>query len=260
MENSAASRILYLSGDCLVINKLSGEAVEGAGQGMVDLPRLLPAALAAKGAALAREELVPPVAAHRLDVPVTGCVVFARTPSALKFLNAAFANTAPLDAPAGGLAVPAVEKHYWAIVEPPRGGEPLNGSGELVHWLRFDSRKDKSIAGNEPGPGRKKSVLRYRLLGQGRNYWFLAIELVTGRRHQIRAQLAACGLYIKGDLKYGARRSEKQGGIRLHARSIVFPDPAGSGSRITVAALPPLPDNLWQAVHEAADAEPGGKR
>jgi 23S rRNA pseudouridine1911/1915/1917 synthase len=259
--NSVGSRLLYVSGECLVVNKLSGEAVEGARPGIAELPRLLQEALAARGEPLAHDELSPPVAAHRLDVPVSGCVVFARTPRSLRLLNAAFAHTPPP-------AVPAITKQYWAIVEPPPGappgaagtGEPFPGTGELVHWLRFDSRKNKTIAFNAPGPGRKQSALRYRLLGTGRNYWFLAIELVTGRRHQIRAQLAALGLPIKGDLKYGARRSEKLGGIRLHARSITFPDPAAPGGRITVVATPPLQDNLWQAFHEAAPADSGGTR
>jgi 23S rRNA pseudouridine1911/1915/1917 synthase len=82
-------------------------------------------------------------------------------------------------------------------------------------------------------------------------YLFLEVELLTGRRHQIRAQLERLGLHVKGDLRYGARRSEKGGGIRLHARSVVFPDPTGGGRRIAVQAAPPLRDNLWLAFEEA---------
>jgi 23S rRNA pseudouridine1911/1915/1917 synthase len=89
------------------------------------------------------------------------------------------------------------------------------------------------------------------LAGRGRDYLFLEIELVTGRHHQIRAQLERIGLHVKGDLKYGARRSEKNGGIRLHARSFSFPDMAGNGKRIAVQADPPLQDNLWQAFQQA---------
>jgi Pseudouridylate synthases, 23S RNA-specific len=90
--------------------------------------------------------------------------------------------------------------------------------------------------------------LRYRITGEGENYLFLEIELLSGRHHQIRAQLAKEGLHIKGDLKYGAKRSEKGGGIRLHARSLSFPDPLKKDGRIRVTANPPEPDNLWQSM------------
>ncbi|MDR2478251.1 MAG: RNA pseudouridine synthase [Treponema sp.] len=249
MENDIASRILYMRQDCLVLNKLPGEAVEGAGEGMGDLPRLLGKALAAKDGAAA-DALALPQAVHRLDVPVSGCVVFARTRSALQFLNAvfngggAFSSTAPAEKSA-------VEKQYWAIVEAGPQAAAFAASGELVHWIQFDSRNNKSAAYTEPGPGRKKAVLRYRLAGAGKNYLFMEIELVTGRHHQIRAQLARMGLHIKGDLKYGARRSEPHGGIRLHARSLSFPGPLDNGGRVTVQAEPPLQDNLWLAFREA---------
>jgi 23S rRNA pseudouridine1911/1915/1917 synthase len=159
-------------------------------------------------------------------------------------LNAAFnaANSAA-----------AVEKRYWAVVEPPRKDTEADSfGGELVHWLRFDSRRNRSTAYDEQKPGLKKAVLRYRLIGRGRDYLFLEIETVTGRHHQIRAQLERLGLHIKGDLKYGARRSEKNGGIRLHARSLSFPDPSeknNGNKRITVQADPPR-DNLWLAFEE----------
>jgi 23S rRNA pseudouridine1911/1915/1917 synthase len=183
-------------------------------------------------------------AVHRLDVPVSGCTLFAGSPAGLSFLNAAFA--------AGR-----VQKYYWAIVEMPRTGTSVADTGELVHWLETDRRKNKSAAFPEEGPGhllqgnspRKKAILRYRIIGRGTNYLFMEIELVSGRRHQIRAQLAALGLHIKGDLKYGARRSEKAGGIRLHARSLRFPAPPGSpetGEDILVRAAPPLRDRLWE--------------
>jgi len=99
--------------------------------------------------------------------------------------------------------------------------------------------------------------LRCRPAGRGERYLFLEIELITGRHHQIRAQLERLGLHIKGDLKYGARRSEPTGGIRLHARALSFPDPSDSDKRITVQADPPLRDNLWQAM-EAGQASQSG--
>jgi 23S rRNA pseudouridine1911/1915/1917 synthase len=251
-----SSRILYLDDNCIVINKLCGEALEGAGKGMGDLPRMAGQFLSLneKGAQAGglSARLPIPVAVHRLDVPVTGCALLARTQSALAFLNAAFAENATAQA---GIAQPggiqAVEKHYWAIVEKPQKDIPP--AARLVHWILFDSKKNKSYAFDEPGPGRKKAVLEYRLAGAGENYLFLDIELITGRHHQIRCQFEKNGLHIKGDLKYGARRSEKHGGIRLHARSLAFPNPQPAiSSRLSVVADPPCQDALWQAFKEAA--------
>ena len=245
-KSELTSRILHCDEACIVVNKIAGEAVEGAGKGMIDLPRQLVAAqLAAELSAAewpavhAKDALAQPTAVHRLDVPVSGCAVFARGNSALVFLNAAFSGYA-------------AAKRYWAIVEPPEADAynrwpQDDGMHELVHWIQFNPKLNKSSAHDDPGPGRKKAVLRCRQIGRGQNYLFLEIDLLTGRRHQIRAQLARMGLHIKGDLKYGARRSEKNGGIRLHARSISFPDPADSGKSIIVQADPPLRDNLWLA-------------
>ena len=237
MAHNILSRILYISPRCLVLNKVPGEAVEGAKTGMEDLPRLLARALTETEAPPGEESLALPQAIHRLDVPVTGCALFARTQAVLSTLSAAFA---------GKNAASGIEKRYWAITEQPRSGLVIPESGELVHWLFFDKGKNKSFAYNEPGPGRKKAVLRYRLAGFGRNYLFFEIELVNGRHHQIRAQFAASGLCVKGDLKYGAKRSEKNGGIRLHARSLLFFDPGDTDKHITVQASPPE-DNLWLA-------------
>ena len=241
MGSELASRVLYCDASCVVVNKIAGEAVEGAGKGMEDLPKLLAAELSApEYPAPAGDALPLPTAVHRLDVPVSGCAAFARTGAALRFLNAAFSG----EATCGGEAV---KKHYWAIVEP---SEYAAESVELIHWIQFDPRRNKSIAHTEPGPGRKKAVLRCCPAGRGERYLFLEIELITGRHHQIRAQLERLGLHIKGDLKYGARRSEPSGGIRLHARSLSFPNPGGGpagGGIITVQADPPLRDNLWQA-------------
>jgi 23S rRNA pseudouridine1911/1915/1917 synthase len=241
MGNELASRILYCDASCVVVNKIAGEAVEGAGKGMADLPKLLAAELGAPyPPPLPGDALPLPTAVHRLDVPVSGCAAFARTGAALRSLNAAFNGET-------------VKKLYWAIVEPSQ--EPLPEAAEsveLVHWIQFDPRRNKSVAHNEPGPGRKKAVLRCRQAGRGERYLFLEVELVTGRHHQIRAQLERLGLRVKGDLKYGARRSEPSGGIRLHARTLSFPDPANSDSIITVQADPPLRDNLWQAFEKCA--------
>jgi len=181
---------------------------------------------------------------------VSGCLLLARTPEAAAFLGAAFARRDSC-----------VEKRYWAIVEKPEIKNALPEKGELVHWLGVNSKTNKAFtlppdAINETSTAKeqkafKKATLRYRIAGQGDHYLFLEIDLVTGRHHQIRAQLAALGLHIKGDLKYGARRSEKSGGIRLHAYSLAFPNPLNSSEIIRVKAQPPVMDSLWTAFFEA---------
>jgi len=258
MGSELATRVLYCDAACVIVNKIAGEAVEGAGKGMADLPQLLAAELSAPhyAPALPAKDALPlPTAVHRIDVPVSGCAAFARTGAALRSLNEAFSG--------GASGESGVIKHYWAIVEMPssdpfaKGAEGASGAegAELVHWIQFDPKRNKSIAHNEPGPGRKKAVMRCRQAGKGERYLFLEIELVTGRHHQIRAQLERLGLHVRGDLKYGARRSEPSGGIRLHARSLSFPAPGGSDTRIAVLADPPLRDSLWQAFIECACAE-----
>ncbi len=230
--------VLYESDACIVLNKRCGEAMEGASGSASDLAGLLAQAY---GTRCNRDgKPFPPTAVHRLDVPVTGCALFGRTPQALAFLNETFSR---------GLA----RKVYWAIVEKPENSAPaLSPQGELVHWIAVDSKHNKSYAHTEEAPDRKQAVLRYRLAGEGEHYLFMEIELITGRHHQIRAQLAAIGLHIKGDLKYGSHRSEKNGGIRLHARSLAFPDPLSSeqdpakGPYIQVVAPIINPDRLWQ--------------
>jgi len=247
VENNLSGRILYCDANCVVVNKAVGEAVEGAGKGMIDLPKLLAEQMPSLNVPPALPEgdaLALPTAVHRLDVPVSGCVAFARTETALRFLNNAFSGNM-------------VEKRYWAIVEQPKDSgicqwiEGLSSEfTEIIHWIQFEPRKNKSIAHNEQGRGRKKAVLRCRLAGRGRDYLFLEVDLVTGRHHQIRAQFEKLGLHIKGDLKYGARRSERDGGIRLHARLLSFPCVGESGPgirRITARADPLIIDNLWQA-------------
>jgi 23S rRNA pseudouridine1911/1915/1917 synthase len=217
-------KTVFIHPDCLVVNKEAGESTEPhPPPGMRDLPGLL------------KDPFGPVTAVHRLDVPVSGCVLFARNKQALSLLSRVFAK------PYGEGPV---KKIYWAIAEMPERDFPE--SGELLHWIAAAGGKSKAF--DEDGPGRKKALLRYRIAGQGERYLFLEVDLVTGRHHQIRAQFARLGLRIKGDLKYGARRSEKNGGIRLHAYSLSFPDPAArTGKIIQVCAAPPLRDRLWEA-------------
>jgi len=214
--------ILFENEACMVINKRIGEASESPGITDATMPN--------------GSKLIP---VHRLDMPVSGCLLLAKTKEALAFLNSIFADRR-------------VEKRYWAIIEKPAEHAPLLPEhGELIHHIQFNAAKNKSFAYEDGGEDRKKAVMRYRVAGSGTNYLFMEIDLETGRHHQIRAQLAAIGLHIKGDLKYGARRSEKAGGIRLHAHSLSFPDPLDPDHPITVQALPHLMDPLWTAFAEA---------
>jgi 23S rRNA pseudouridine1911/1915/1917 synthase len=235
------SRVLLRAGAFCVVNKLPGESSES--------PFVL-------------EDGSSWTAAHRLDVPVSGCLLLAplsgggssgKNPGgkSLSFLSAAFAR------PPGEGAL--VEKRYWAVAENPPSAFTFDQAGEwteLSHWILTDTKRNKSIAYAEKKPGAKKALLRYRLAGRGDNYLFLEIDLLTGRHHQIRAQLAKEGLRIKGDLKYGARRSERGGGIRLHAAALAFPDPENTGEQVRVSAFPPVSDALWEAFR-ASVSPPG---
>jgi 23S rRNA pseudouridine1911/1915/1917 synthase len=174
---------------------------------------------------------------HRLDRPVCGLVIFARTSKALARLNKMFAEKE------------GIKKTYWAIVE--RRNENMkqcldkNHSSfiTLTHWLTRNEQQNKAYAHDHEMPGSKKAVLRYRTIGRGERYDLLEIELLTGRHHQIRCQLSAIGHTIRGDLKYGARRSNPDGSISLLARRIEFIHPV---SQETIIAEAPLPhDTLW---------------
>lgn len=165
---------------------------------------------------------------HRLDRPVSGLVVFARTSKALARLNEMFRTKE-------------VHKTYWAIV----GNRPDTPEGELINWLVRNEKQNKSYAYDKEVPGSKKAILDYRLIGQSDRYFLLEINLKTGRHHQIRCQLAKMGCPIKGDLKYGAPRSNPDGSICLHARRITFVHPV-SKKEIDIEA--PLPSsNLWKS-------------
>jgi 23S rRNA pseudouridine1911/1915/1917 synthase len=223
------NEILFENDACIVINKRCGED----GQKPSGLHSLRPV--------------------HRLDTPASGCLLLAKTPEAAAFLSTAFSRHDKADSSSA-----IIEKRYWAVVEMPDSAiaesalleSNLAESRQLVHWISFDRKRNKSFAHTQAGADRKKAVLRYRRSGKGDHYLFLEIDLITGRHHQIRAQLAALGLHIKGDLKYGARRSEKSGGIRLHARSLRFPNPLAPEETVEAKALPPMMDSLWEAFSE----------
>lgn len=165
---------------------------------------------------------------HRLDRPVSGLIAFARTSKCLERMNKQFADKHP-------------EKVYWAIVCNP----PKEKSGRLVHHLDRNTTKNKTFVFTKPGKTTKEARLEYRELVQSDNYTLLEVRLETGRHHQIRAQLAAIGCVIKGDLKYGAPRSNPDGSISLHSRFLAFDHPTKPEERVEVTAPVPQNDALW---------------
>lgn len=226
--------ILYEDNHLVVVNKAPGELVQADRTGDPCLRDTL-------AEHLAREHNKPGRAfvgvVHRLDRPVGGVVVMAKTSKALARLNDMFSRHIPT-------------KTYWAIVP----GRPPKDEDTLTHWLASRQQGNKTYIVPPDTPGAKEARLHYRLLAQGDRYSLLEIQLLTGRKHQIRAQLSAIGLPIRGDLKYGAPRSLPDGSISLLARRITLPHPVAGGADIDVTA--PLPDDpLWQALYSMLNAQ-----
>ena len=173
---------------------------------------------------------------HRLDRPTTGIVLFAKTSKALERLNRMFANSE-------------IHKTYWAIVPNVWAqNKELPQEQELKHWLVRREAQNRSFACDAPRPDAKEARLRYKVLSSTERYALLEVQLFTGRHHQIRCQLSYIGLPIRGDLKYGAPRSNPDGGISLHARRVNFVHPV-SHQEITLEA--PVPeDNLWRTLEK----------
>lgn len=170
---------------------------------------------------------------HRIDRPVSGVVIFARTSKALTRLNKMFQEHER-----------EMTKIYWAIV----GNLPSEDQAILTHYLVRDAEKNKTHAYNQPKGNTQEAILEYKLLGSSQRYYLLEVKLYTGRHHQIRCQLAKIGCPIKGDLKYGFPRSNEDGGISLHARSISFKHPV-TQEEMTITAKPPLNDSLWKVFY-----------
>lgn len=166
--------------------------------------------------------------AHRLDRPTSGIVAFAKTSKALSRLNKLFAEKE-------------AKKTYWAVVK----NRPPNTHDTLTHWLRRNTKQNKSYANSKELQNTKKAVLDYRLIKKLDHYFLLEIDLKTGRHHQIRAQLTAIGCPIKGDLKYGFDRSNKDGSIHLHARKLKFVHPVQKKELEIIAPTPK--DPIWNA-------------
>lgn len=165
---------------------------------------------------------------HRIDRPVSGVVLFAKSSKALVRMNEQIRRGE-------------IEKRYWALVEQ----RPVVEVAELKHYILRDNRVNKSRALSTPKGDSKEARLRYQVIGASKSYTLVEVELLTGRHHQIRAQLSAIGSPIKGDLKYGARRSNPDGGISLHSRRMSFVHPV-TKEQCTIVAPTPADDKLWQ--------------
>lgn len=223
--------ILYEDNHLVIVNKQAGEIVQGDKTGDTPLSDIVKDWLKEK---YNKPGNVYLGVVHRLDRPVSGVVLFAKTSKALPRLNKMFAEHNK------------VNKTYWAIVQ----NHPQKPQGTLTHWLTRQEKNNTARAYDREVPGSKKAVLDYELIASGDRYHLLEIHLHTGRHHQIRCQLAKIGCPIKGDLKYGAPRSNPDGSISLHARTLTLEHPVNHES-ISVTA--PVPDDkLWLALsHEA---------
>jgi 23S rRNA pseudouridine1911/1915/1917 synthase len=215
-------KVIYEDNHIIIVNKESGEIVQGDKTGDTPLSDIVKDYIKEKHR---KPGAVFLGVVHRLDRPVSGLVMFAKTSKALARLNKMFA---------GG----EVHKTYWAIVSaPPKSGDLL------THWLTRNEQQNKSYAHDHEVPHSKKAMLRYGVLARGDRYALVEVQLLTGRHHQIRCQLAAIGSPIRGDLKYGAKRSNPDGSISLLSRRMEFVHPV---SKEPVSVEAPLPsDPLW---------------
>ncbi len=223
MRKSLRDRILYEDNHLIIVNKVPSEIVQADQTGDIPLSDLVKDYLRVVYNKKGNIFLGIP---HRIDRPTSGIVIFAKTDKALSRLGTLFKEKK-------------ISKTYWAIVNK----MPPDEKGELKHYLIRNRKKNKSFAYDEQKKGSQFAHLSYRVIGATTNYYMLEIDLHTGRHHQIRAQLAATGCSIKGDLKYGARRSNRGGGIYLHARKVEFIHPIRK-EPLTILADPPQ-DPLW---------------
>lgn len=217
--------VLYEDNHIIIVNKSPKEIVQGDKTGDKPLSDMVKDYLKEK---YNKPGNVFCGVVHRLDRPTSGVVVFAKTSKALTRLNEMFKKGE-------------VDKTYWAIVK----DVPPQNEGVLVHYLIKNEKNNKSTAYDTEKPHTQKAVLHYKLIGRSQKYYLLEVKIETGRHHQIRCQLAKIGLPIKGDLKYGAQRSNPDGSISLHARNISFGHPV---SKQIINITAPVPDDpLWKA-------------
>ncbi len=224
-------KVVYEDNHIIIVSKRSGEIVQGDKTGDEPLSETVKRYI--------KEVYHKPGnvflgVVHRLDRPVSGLVIFAKTSKALSRLSEMFRRGD-------------VHKTYWAITK----NRPPAADGTITSWLVRNEKQNKSYSYDHEVPGSKKAVLIYRLVGSTDNYSLLEINLLTGRHHQIRCQLASIGCPIKGDLKYGAQRSNPDGSISLLSRRVQFVHPV-SRENIDVVA-PVIDDNLWRDITASAE-------
>lgn len=219
--------VLYEDNHIIAVNKTCNEIVQGDKTGDIPLSEIVKAYIKDK---YNKPGEVFLGVTHRLDRPTSGVVLFARTSKALTRLNEMFKSHEK------------IKKTYWAIVQ----NAPKQPQAKLENWLVRNEKQNKSYVAKPGTKDAKLAVLTYSTIATSDNYTLLEIQLETGRHHQIRCQLAAIGCPIKGDLKYGAKRSNPDGGISLHARKIAFIHPV---SKQEICITAPVPnDKLWRAI------------
>ena len=229
-------QVLYEDNHIIAVSKTCHEIVQGDKTGDTPLSEIVKAYIKEK---YQKPGEVFLGVTHRLDRPTTGVVLFARTSKALTRLNAMFQSHE------------LIRKTYWAIVEKAENGKVKGENDEAIrleNYLWRNEKQNKSFVVKAGTKDAKRAVLSYRAIAQSDRYTLLEINLETGRHHQIRCQLSAIGLPIKGDLKYGAKRSNPDGGISLHARKIEFVHPV---SKLPIFITAPVPeDTLWKALEQ----------
>ncbi|MBR1996158.1 MAG: RluA family pseudouridine synthase [Paludibacteraceae bacterium] len=225
-------QVLYEDNHIIAVSKTCHEIVQGDKTGDTPLSDIIKAYIKEK---YQKPGEVFLGVTHRLDRPTTGVVLFARTSKALTRLNAMFQSHEQ------------IRKTYWAIVE--KNDKLLSDEAiRLEHYLWRNEKQNKSFVVKSGTKDAKRAVLSYKAIARGDRYTLLEINLETGRHHQIRCQLAAIGCPIKGDLKYGAKRSNPDGGISLHARKIEFVHPV---SKQQISIIAPVPDDaLWHDLEQ----------
>ena len=221
-------RVVYEDNHVIIVHKESGEIVQGDKTGDKPLSETVKDYI--------RDKYHKPGnvflgVVHRLDRPVAGLVVFARTSKALSRLNDMFRNGE-------------VHKTYWAITR----NKPAEDEGTLVNWIVRNEKQNKSYVYDKEVPGAKRAELKYRVIAHTENYHLLEVHLLTGRHHQIRCQLAHMGCAIKGDLKYGAPRSNSDGSISLLSREVAFIHPVSKKGIKAESLIPD--DRLWRDIAE----------
>ena len=225
LSNKNNLQVLHEDNHIIIVNKRAGDIVQGDKTGDKPLSEVVKSYLKDK---YSKEGNVYLGVVHRLDRPTTGIILFSKTSKALPRLNKLFAERS-------------AKKTYWALVK----NQPPKTNDTLVNWLKKNTKNNKSTAYPKEIEDSKKAILHYKVIKKLDNFYLLEIDLETGRHHQIRVQLASIGCPIKGDLKYGFDRSNKDASISLHARTLRFMHPVKKEDVVITSPLPK--DPLWNA-------------